>query len=128
MWRRGKIPSLDRESHQTFTTNMPATCLHRTGLGRLLMSFLETVAENIPEVHLIMLTCFLSNKNGLEFYRTLGFEKAPHSPEPRKLRFGKMFTPDYMIMSKEVVKKRSQIGTGNERTGPWSRARIESGS
>lgn len=49
-----------------------------------------------------MLTCFLSNERGLEFYRKLGFEKDAISPEVRKLRFGKEIEPDYVILSKKV--------------------------
>jgi N-alpha-acetyltransferase 40 len=69
------------------------------------MSLLEGVAERIPGVDKVMLTCFLSNSKGLEFYRRLGFEKAAHSPETRRLRSGKMFVPDYLIMSKDVGKR-----------------------
>lgn len=66
------------------------------------MSYLFTIAENLPPVTKVMLTCFLSNKQALEFYRSMGFEKDDISPEPRTLRFGKVFNPDYIIMSKEV--------------------------
>lgn len=66
------------------------------------MSYLVTVAENLPPVTKVMLTCFLSNTQALEFYRALGFEKDAISPEPRALRFGKVCNPDYIIMSKEV--------------------------
>jgi GNAT superfamily N-acetyltransferase len=74
----------------------------RTGLGSLLMSFHSTVAANLPPISKVMLTCFLSNQRGLDFYRKLGFEKDEISPGPRKLRYGKTFTPDYVIMSKPV--------------------------
>lgn len=50
-----------------------------------------------------MLTCFLRNKRGLDFYNKLGFVKDDISPEPRKLRFGKEFIPDYVIMSKTIL-------------------------
>ena len=66
------------------------------------MSFHSTVAANLPPITKVMLTCFLSNQRGLEFYRRLGFAKDDISPEPRKLRFGKTFTPDYVILSKPV--------------------------
>ena len=66
------------------------------------MSFHSTVAANLPPITKVMLTCFLSNQRGLEFYRRLGFAKDDISPEPRKLRFGKIFTPDYVILSKPV--------------------------
>ena len=66
------------------------------------MSFHTTVAENLPPVTKVMLTCFLSNQRGLDFYRRLGFKTDDISPIPRELRFGKVFTPDYTIMSKRV--------------------------
>ncbi|PKS09935.1 hypothetical protein jhhlp_004558 [Lomentospora prolificans] len=76
--------------------------LQGSGLGKTLMSFLETIGMNVPTVKKVMLTCFLANADGLEFYKKIGFEKDEISPEPRKLRFGKVFTPDYMILSKGV--------------------------
>ncbi|KAL2146430.1 hypothetical protein VTI28DRAFT_3899 [Corynascus sepedonium] len=83
--------------------------LQGTGLGSLLMSFHSTVAANLPPITKVMLTCFLSNQRGLEFYRKLGFKKDDISPVPRELRRGKIFTPDYVIMSKTV---RSSIANG----------------
>ncbi|KAH8682758.1 acyl-CoA N-acyltransferase [Xylariales sp. PMI_506] len=73
-----------------------------TGLGKHLMGFQESVAAHTPDVNKVMLTCFLKNENALAFYRKLGFEKDSISPEPRKLRFGKEFIPDYIIMSKKT--------------------------
>lgn len=55
-----------------------------------------------------MLTCFLANQRGLAFYRKLGFETDDISPVPRKLRYGKIFTPDYVILSKTI---RSVLGS-----------------
>jgi N-alpha-acetyltransferase 40 len=77
----------------------------RTGLGKVLMGFLERVAANIDTVEKVMLTCFLSNEKALGFYRRLGFVEDESSPQPRKLRFGKTFEPDFMIMSKVIDKK-----------------------
>ncbi|KAK8075714.1 acyl-CoA N-acyltransferase [Apiospora hydei] len=77
--------------------------LQGTGLGRQLLGYHEQVARHTPTVGKVMLTCFLSNDRALAFYRRLGFEKDEISPEPRKLRFGKVFVPDYVIMSKGVV-------------------------
>ncbi|KAL2255602.1 hypothetical protein VTK26DRAFT_3037 [Humicola hyalothermophila] len=76
--------------------------LQGTGLGSLLMSFHSTVAQNLPPVTKVMLTCFLSNQRGLDFYRKLGFEEDAISPEPRDLRNGKRFLPDYVILSKTI--------------------------
>lgn len=69
------------------------------------MGFLFTVADNIPSVDKVMLTCFLSNKRGLNFYRRLGFQMDEVSPAPRKLRFGKTFNPDYAILSKTISRQ-----------------------
>ncbi|XXH02997.1 hypothetical protein Hte_009387 [Hypoxylon texense] len=76
--------------------------LQGTGLGKVLMGFLESVAANTPPIKKVMLTCFLSNQRALSFYKKSGFEEDEISPEPRKLRFGKEFIPDYMIMSKPI--------------------------
>jgi ribosomal protein S18 acetylase RimI-like enzyme len=66
------------------------------------MGFHETIATNLPPITKVMLTCFLSNQRALDFYRKMGFEKDSISPGTRKLRSGKTFTPDYVIMSKAV--------------------------
>ncbi|KAI8623768.1 acyl-CoA N-acyltransferase [Xylariaceae sp. FL1651] len=79
--------------------------LQRTGLGRLLITFLESVAAYTPPIEKVMLTCFLSNQKALAFYKGVGFEKDPISPVPRKLRYGREFVPDYVIMSKAVERK-----------------------
>ncbi|KAH9986260.1 acyl-CoA N-acyltransferase [Xylariaceae sp. FL0662B] len=76
--------------------------LQGTGLGKILISFLERIAANTPPIDKVMLTCFLSNQKALGFYKRSGFEKDAISPGPRKLRFGKEFVPDYVIMSKVV--------------------------
>ncbi|KAI1492716.1 acyl-CoA N-acyltransferase [Biscogniauxia mediterranea] len=81
--------------------------LQGTGLGKLLLEFHERVAANTPPIKKVMLTCFLSNTRALEFYKRRGFEKDEISPRPRKLRYGKEFVPDYLIMSKVVVKESS---------------------
>lgn len=72
------------------------------------MGFLFTAAENIPPINKVMLTCFLSNERGLDFYRRLGFTKDETSPGPRRLRYGKIFTPDYVILSKTVSRQTCQ--------------------
>ncbi|KAI1262849.1 acyl-CoA N-acyltransferase [Xylariaceae sp. FL1019] len=78
------------------------TELRGTGLGRLLLSYLENVAFHTPPIEKVMLTCFLSNQIAYKFYQGNGFVIDPISPEPRKLRFGKEFRPDYAILSKVV--------------------------
>lgn len=84
-------------------TSVYSSTKNRTGLGRQLLEYHEQVARHTPTVDKVMLTCFLSNEGALAFYRKLGFEKDDISPEPRRLRFGKVFVPDYVIMSKAVV-------------------------
>ncbi|KAI2638359.1 acyl-CoA N-acyltransferase [Xylaria nigripes] len=79
--------------------------LQRTGLGRLLLSFVESVAVHTPPIKKVMLTCFLSNHKACSFYRALGFTEDPISPVAKKLRFGREFVPDYAIMSKGVDRK-----------------------
>ncbi|KAJ8105368.1 hypothetical protein ONZ43_g7452 [Nemania bipapillata] len=79
--------------------------LQRTGLGRLLMTFLESAAAHTPPIEKIMLTCFLRNQNALAFYKSFGFAEDPISPVPKKLRYGREFIPDYVIMSKNVKRK-----------------------
>ncbi|KAI3340575.1 acyl-CoA N-acyltransferase [Ustulina deusta] len=84
--------------------------LQRTGLSRLLMSFLGSVAAHTPPIKKIMLTCFLSNQKALDFYNSAGFTKDPISPVPKKLRYGREFIPDYVIMSK-TVESTAMLGT-----------------
>ncbi|KAK9779766.1 hypothetical protein SCAR479_03373 [Seiridium cardinale] len=73
-----------------------------TGLGKTLISHQESIARHTPTIEKVMLTCFMRNLDAFEFYKKLGFEIDPISPEPRKLRFGKESVPDYVIMSKKV--------------------------
>lgn len=76
--------------------------LNRTGLASHLMGFHVEIAKNLSPITKVMLTVFLANQRALKFYKKLGFEEDAISPGPRRLRFGKIFTPDYMIMSKRV--------------------------
>ncbi|KAI1368243.1 acyl-CoA N-acyltransferase [Xylaria arbuscula] len=84
--------------------------LRRTGLARLLMSSLENVASRTPPIKKVMLTCFLSNQGALNFYKSAGFIKDPISPVPKKLRYGREYIPDYIIMSKKV---KSMVASGS---------------
>lgn len=77
-------------------------CPSSTGLARVLMGFLEQIAASILPIEKVMLTCFLRNTKALAFYEKLGFEKDPISPEERRLRRGKVFVPDYVIMSHKI--------------------------
>ncbi|KAF6840734.1 GNAT family acetyltransferase NAT4 [Colletotrichum musicola] len=75
---------------------------HSTGMGRKLMDIQIAVAQSIPIVEKVMLTCFVANASARAFYEKLGFERDAISPPERKLRFGKVFVPDYVIMSRRV--------------------------
>ncbi|KAK3291876.1 uncharacterized protein B0H64DRAFT_242156 [Chaetomium fimeti] len=85
--------------------------LQGTGLGSLLMGFHTTIAANLPPITKVMLTCFLANQRGLNFYTRLGFETDDISPVPRTLRYGKLFTPDYLILSKPVRSRFEEGGS-----------------
>lgn len=67
------------------------------------MDFHDSVARNTSSVTKVMLTCFTKNSSAFQFYRKLGFDVDPISPEPKKLRSGKESVPDYVIMSKTIV-------------------------
>ncbi|KAK7430280.1 hypothetical protein QQZ08_003255 [Neonectria magnoliae] len=77
--------------------------LQGTGLGTQLMGYLMDVAENVPTVKKVMLTCFVSNTSGLKFYEKLGFDKDDYSPRERKLRGGKTVVPDFVILSRRTA-------------------------
>ncbi|KAF0327885.1 hypothetical protein K4K61_006226 [Colletotrichum sp. SAR11_59] len=79
--------------------------LRGTGMGRKLMDYLVAVAESIPSVEKVMLTCFVANKAARGFYEKLGFERDATSPVERTLRFGKVFVPDYVIMSRKIQRR-----------------------
>lgn len=76
--------------------------LRGTGLAKLLMDLLETVAYNIDVVDKVMLTVFTCNKRAVEFYQKCGFVRDEISPQPRTLRGGKVKVPEYEILSKRV--------------------------
>ncbi|KAH8594696.1 acyl-CoA N-acyltransferase [Bisporella sp. PMI_857] len=78
--------------------------LQGTGLGSVLMKHLDVVGTKIPGTSKIMLTCFLSNDKGIQFYGKLGFEKDEYSPKPRILRNGTKVEVDYIILSKPVFR------------------------
>ncbi|KAM0130161.1 hypothetical protein ACHAO1_008039 [Botrytis cinerea] len=85
--------------------------LRGTGLGTHLMSLLASIARAIPGVEKTMLTCFTANEAALKFYKKLGYEKDEYSPEPKRLKGGKVLENDYVILSKRVER------TGDERVG-----------
>ncbi|KAK4507632.1 hypothetical protein PRZ48_001367 [Zasmidium cellare] len=70
------------------------------GLGLHLLNLAESLARKVG-VKKVMLTCFLSNTNALNFYKRHGFRKDACSPGDRRTR-NKVVKVDYMIMSKDV--------------------------
>ncbi|KAK2023023.1 acetyltransferase [Colletotrichum zoysiae] len=89
--------------------------LRGTGMGRGLMDCLVRVAESIPGVEKVMLTCFVANAGARAFYERLGFERDAMSPPERTLRSGTVFVPDYVIMSRRV--ERVRAGDGEDDVG-----------
>ncbi|POS72985.1 hypothetical protein DHEL01_v208622 [Diaporthe helianthi] len=94
--------------------------LRGTGLARLLMGWLETVAYNIDVVDKVMLTVFTRNKRAVGFYQTCGFVRDGISPQPRTLRGGKVKMPEYQILSKRVRDE----GADESTLGPRKPAKI----
>ncbi|KAL8893380.1 MAG: hypothetical protein Q9192_005325 [Flavoplaca navasiana] len=78
-----------------------AQAVQRRGLGKHLMSLMETVGTN-ARVEKSMLTVFVENDTALKFYGRLGYTKDDYSPEPRKLRNGTVKMPTYVILSKSL--------------------------
>ncbi|ROW13484.1 hypothetical protein VPNG_04349 [Cytospora leucostoma] len=76
--------------------------LRGTGLAKLLMRLLETVAAGIEVTEKVMLTVFTSNERAVGFYRRCGFGRDEISPQQRRLRGGKVKMPDYEILSKKA--------------------------
>jgi len=81
-----------------------APSLQGTGLGRILMKQIHQIGGQIPDVAKIMLTCFVRNRRGIEFYRKLGFVKDEFSPHPKVLRNGTKVYADYVILSKPIAR------------------------
>lgn len=60
------------------------------------------VAESLPPIEKVMLTCFVANRRAMAFYARLGFERDEFSPDAKILRSGETRAPDYVILSKPV--------------------------
>ncbi|RFU32565.1 hypothetical protein B7463_g3783, partial [Scytalidium lignicola] len=73
----------------------------RTGLGSLLMQYLEIIGSKISTVSKIMLTCFKRNQKAMRFYQKLGYSRDEFSPAPKILRNGTIVEPDYEILDHE---------------------------
>ncbi|KAI7279998.1 hypothetical protein KC345_g5040 [Hortaea werneckii] len=70
------------------------------GNGKILMQTAMEVAKNLG-VEKVMLTCFLSNKKAMRFYRKCGFRVDACSPEEKSTR-KTVLKPDYVILSWRV--------------------------
>jgi N-alpha-acetyltransferase 40 len=75
---------------------------HSTGLGKLLMGYLEIIGSKIPDVTKVMLTVFGCNEKGVRFYQKLGYTKDEFSPPPKILRNGAKIENDYLILSRAI--------------------------
>lgn len=84
--------------------------LRGTGLAKLLMGFVDTVASNIDVIAKVMLTVFTCNSRAMAFYQRQGFQEDVISPKPRTLRNGIVKKPDYAIISKRIER-----GTSGEK-------------
>ena len=71
------------------------------GAGKWMMRQVEKIGRRAG-LEKTMLTVFRSNEAAIRFYKTLGYEKDKYSPEPRKLRGGKVKEADYLILSKNL--------------------------
>ena len=78
-----------------------APSLRRCGLGRHLMGIMEDVGRAV-RVEKLMLTVFVANTGGMDFYHRLGYATDEFSPGPRKLRGGRVQLPSYTILSKSL--------------------------
>ncbi|APA07233.1 hypothetical protein SS1G_04033 [Sclerotinia sclerotiorum 1980 UF-70] len=93
--------------------------LRSTGLGTHLMTLLTSISRAIPGVEKIMLTCFVANKEALGFYKKFGFEIDEYSPEPKRLKGGRLVQSDYVILSRRVEGEGVEGGGEREEAGEW---------
>ena len=75
--------------------------LQGKGAGKWMMSHVEAIGRRAGMCK-TMLTVFRSNVRAVNFYEALGYEVDEYSPEPKKLRSGKIKEADYLILSKEL--------------------------
>ncbi|KAL1965892.1 hypothetical protein VTN77DRAFT_5025 [Rasamsonia byssochlamydoides] len=71
------------------------------GLGAQLMSLFEEIGQRIG-LEKAMLTVFRANVAARKFYDRLGYEVDEFSPQPKRLRDGKVKEVDYLILSKKL--------------------------
>lgn len=70
-------------------------------IGKGLMEILESIGRAVG-VEKSMLTVFTTNEHAQDLYRYLGYDVDDYSPQPKRLRGGKIKQPDYLIMSKTL--------------------------
>jgi ribosomal protein S18 acetylase RimI-like enzyme len=73
--------------------------LQGQGVGGQLMAFVEEIGRRIG-LEKVMLTVFMANEPAVRFYEKLGYVVDEFSPQPRKLRNGRVKEADYLILSK----------------------------
>ncbi|KAI4168855.1 MAG: hypothetical protein LQ343_006068 [Gyalolechia ehrenbergii] len=78
-----------------------APSLQGQGLGKHLMNLMEQAGSNVG-VEKSMLTVFVENEAAVQFYNRLGYTEDEYSPEPRKMRNGRVKMPTYVILSKSL--------------------------
>lgn len=71
------------------------------GLGRLLLSMVETIGANVG-VEKTMLTVFKANERAVTWYHKSGYSTDDFSPPARRLRNGVVKEPTYAILSKPL--------------------------
>jgi GNAT superfamily N-acetyltransferase len=73
--------------------------LRGKGLGKWLMFTVEAMAQTVT-INKTMLTVFVSNKDAIQAYTQLGYDRDEASPPDRKTRRKTIQAADYWIMSK----------------------------
>jgi GNAT superfamily N-acetyltransferase len=73
--------------------------LRGKGLGKWLMFTVEAMAQSVT-IQKTMLTVFVSNKDAIQAYKQLGYDRDEASPPDRKTRRKIIQVADYWIMSK----------------------------
>ncbi|KAI9816053.1 MAG: hypothetical protein M1827_002045 [Pycnora praestabilis] len=75
--------------------------LRGCGLGKKLMEIMEDVGRKVG-LGKAMLTVFVKNEVGVNFYERLGYTEDEFSPPAKRLRNGLVRRPNYIIMSKSL--------------------------
>ena len=84
--------------------------LQGRGIGRDLMEMMEGVGRKAG-VKKAMLTVFTRNKATRGWYERMGYRVDEFSPSPKRLRGGRTKEPEYVILSKPLVGKESEVSS-----------------